>query len=128
VEQRTCYSLGQRERLEYWLQLGGSPVARLATCTPSALYLRYPLQLRWLLRSTNLLECSLDEVQRRVRIIGRAFSVKAVTSACAGPYWTWSSLAAQPPLITLRPQGVSARQDRAPERPRIPGSDGDKMA
>jgi transposase-like protein len=49
-----------------------SAAACLAEDLPAlCVHLRYPLHLRRRLRSTNLLERSLGEVQRRVRVIGR---------------------------------------------------------
>jgi transposase-like protein len=44
--------------------------------------LRYPLHLRRRLRSTNLLERSLGEVQRRVRVIGRFPGETSCLSLC----------------------------------------------
>ena len=49
-----------------------------ALCT----HLRYPLHLRRRLRSTNLLERSLGEVQRRVRVIGRFPGETSCLSLC----------------------------------------------
>ena len=45
-------------------------------------HLRYPLHLRRRLRSTNLLERSLGEVQRRVRVIGRFPGESSCLSLC----------------------------------------------
>src|SRR5215472_11288404 len=54
---------------------GGDPTAR-PPCVDEDLpalcvHLEYPLRLRERLRSTNLLERSLEEVQRRTKVIGR---------------------------------------------------------
>jgi putative transposase len=87
--------LHARVRAAYWAALDGamSPegaghglrvlVGELAGDFPSAaacladdlpaltVHLRYPLRLRKRLRSTNLLERSLEEVRRRTKVIGR---------------------------------------------------------
>ena len=46
------------------------------------MHLRYPLRLRKRLRSTNLLERSLEEVQRRVKVIGRFPGETSCLSLC----------------------------------------------
>ncbi len=49
-----------------------SAAACLAEDLPAlTVHLRYPLRLRTRLRSTNLLERSLEEVRRRTKVIGR---------------------------------------------------------
>ena len=49
-----------------------SAAACLADDLPAlTVHLRYPLRLRKRLRSTNLLERSLEEVRRRTKVIGR---------------------------------------------------------
>jgi hypothetical protein len=53
-------------------------------------HLDYPLRLRKRLRSTNLLERSLEEVKRRTKVIGR-FPARPVASASAGRSSTCSS-------------------------------------
>jgi len=60
-----------------------SAAACLADDLPAlCLHLRYPLPLRRRLRSTNLLERSLGEVQRRVRVIGRFPGETSCLSLC----------------------------------------------
>lgn len=60
-----------------------SAAACLAEDLPAlCVHLRYPLQLRRRLRSTNLLERSLGEVQRRVRVIGRFPGESSCLSLC----------------------------------------------
>jgi putative transposase len=87
--------LQARVRAAYWAALDGATcpddaeaglrvlVGELASDFPSAaacladdlpaltVHLRYPLRLRKRLRSTNLLERSLEEVRRRTKVIGR---------------------------------------------------------
>ena len=87
--------LQARVRAAYWAALDGATsaedaehglrvlVGELAGDFPSAaacladdlpaltVHLRYPLRLRKRLRSTNLLERSLEEVRRRTKVIGR---------------------------------------------------------
>lgn len=66
AESRLRRLVGELER-EY-----PSAAASLAEDLPAlCVHLRYPLHLRKRLRSTNLLERTLREVQRRVRVIGR---------------------------------------------------------
>jgi transposase-like protein len=66
AERRLRALIGQLER-EY-----PSAAACLADDLPAlCAHLRYPLRLRRRLRSSNLLERSLEEVQRRVKVIGR---------------------------------------------------------
>jgi len=60
-----------------------SAAACLAEDLPAlCVHLRYPLHLRRRLRSTNLLERSLGEVQRRVRVIGRFPGETSCLSLC----------------------------------------------
>jgi transposase-like protein len=60
-----------------------SAAACLAEDLPAlCIHLRYPLHLRQRLRSTNLLERSLGEVQRRVRVIGRFPGESSCLSLC----------------------------------------------
>lgn len=60
-----------------------SAAACLAEDLPAlSVHLRYPLHLRRRLRSTNLLERSLGEVQRRVRVIGRFPGESSCLSLC----------------------------------------------
>ncbi len=60
-----------------------SAAACLADDLPAlCIHLRYPLHLRRRLRSTNLLERSLGEVQRRVRVIGRFPGESSCLSLC----------------------------------------------
>lgn len=60
-----------------------SAAACLAEDLPAlCAHLRYPLHLRRRLRSTNLLERSLGEVQRRVRVIGRFPGERSCLSLC----------------------------------------------
>ncbi len=60
-----------------------SAAACLAEDLPAlCVHLRYPLRLRRRLRSTNLLERSLGEVQRRVRVIGRFPGETSCLSLC----------------------------------------------
>jgi len=60
-----------------------SAAACLAEDLPAlCVHLRYPLHLRRRLRSTNLLERSLGEVQRRVRAIGRFPGESSCLSLC----------------------------------------------
>lgn len=60
-----------------------SAAACLAEDLPAlCVHLRYPLHLRKRLRSTNLLERSLGEVQRRVRVIGRFPGETSCLSLC----------------------------------------------
>lgn len=60
-----------------------SAAACLAEDLPAlCVHLRYPLHLRRRLRSTNLLERSLGEVQRRVRVIGRFPGESSCLSLC----------------------------------------------
>lgn len=98
--------LRQRVRAAYWVALDSavSPedaearlrglVAELEREYPSAAacladdlpalcaHLRYPLHLRKRLRSTNLLERSLGEIQRRVKVIGRFPGESSCLSLC----------------------------------------------
>ena len=88
-------ALHERVRAAYWVALHGAPsqaeaetalrtlVGELSREHPSAaacladdlvaltVHLAYPLRLRRRLRSTNLLERSLEEVRRRTKVIGR---------------------------------------------------------
>lgn len=60
-----------------------SAAACLADDLPAlAVHLRYPRRLRTRLRSTNLLERSLEEVQRRVKVIGRFPGETSCLSLC----------------------------------------------
>lgn len=60
-----------------------SAAACLADDLPAlCVHLRYPLHLRKRLRSTNLLERSLGEVQRRVKVIGRFPGETSCLSLC----------------------------------------------
>jgi transposase-like protein len=60
-----------------------SAAACLAEDLPAlCVHLRYPLHLRRRLRSTNLLERSLGEVQRRVKVIGRFPGETSCLSLC----------------------------------------------
>lgn len=60
-----------------------SAAACLADDLPAlCAHLRYPLRLRRRLRSTNLLERSLEEVQRRVKVIGRFPGETSCLSLC----------------------------------------------
>ncbi len=60
-----------------------SAAACLADDLPAlCVHLRYPLRLRKRLRSTNLLERSLEEVQRRVKVIGRFPGETSCLSLC----------------------------------------------
>lgn len=60
-----------------------SAAACLAEDLPAlCVHLRYPLHLRRRLRSTNLLERSLGEVKRRVRVIGRFPGETSCLSLC----------------------------------------------
>ncbi len=60
-----------------------SAAACLADDLPAlCVHLHYPLHLRRRLRSTNLLERSLGEVQRRVRVIGRFPGESSCLSLC----------------------------------------------
>jgi transposase-like protein len=68
-----------------------SAAACLAENLPSlCMHLSYPLRLRKRLRSTNLLERSLEEVRQRTKVIGR---FPGETSCLAGRCWTCSSRA-----------------------------------
>ena len=60
-----------------------SAAACLADDLPAlCVHLRYPLHLRKRLRSTNLLERSLEEVRRRVKVIGRFPGESSCLSLC----------------------------------------------
>jgi putative transposase len=60
-----------------------SAAACLADDLPAlTVHLRYPPRLRKRLRSTNLLERSLEEVQRRVKVIGRFPGETSCLSLC----------------------------------------------
>jgi putative transposase len=54
----------------------------LRICQHSACTLEYPLRLRKRLRSTNLLERSLEEVKRRTKVIGRFPGETSCLSLC----------------------------------------------
>ena len=60
-----------------------SAAACLAEDLPAlCVHLRYPLHLRKRLRSTNLLERSLEEVRRRTKVIGRFPGETSCLSMC----------------------------------------------
>ena len=60
-----------------------SAAACLADDLPAlVVHLRYPLRLRTRLRSTNLLERSLEEVKRRTKVIGRFPGETSCLSLC----------------------------------------------
>jgi putative transposase len=62
---------------------GSAAAACLAEHLPAlCVHLVYPLPLRKRLRSTNLLERSLEEVQRRSRVIGRFPGETSCLSLC----------------------------------------------
>jgi putative transposase len=62
-----------------------SAAACLAEDLPAlCVHLEYPLRLRKRLRSTNLLERSLEEVKRRTKVIGRFAGETSCLSLCWG--------------------------------------------
>jgi len=89
-----------------------SAAACLAEDLPAlCVHLRYPLHLRRRLRSTNLLERSLGEVQRRVRAIGRFPGESSCLSLC----WAVLDLV----IAGARTLGLSELDHRELQRLRI---------
>ena len=89
-----------------------SAAACLAEDLPAlCVHLRYPLHLRRRLRSTNLLERSLGEVQRRVRAIGRFPGESSCLSLC----WAVLDLV----IAGARTLGLSQLDHRELQRLRI---------
>ena len=98
-----------------------SAAACLAEDLPAlCIHLRYPLHLRKRLRSTNLLERSLGEVKRRVKVIGRFPGENSCLSLC----WAVLDLV----IAGAHGLGLTALDRRELERLRLERKEGMRVA
>ena len=96
----------------------GAAAACLADDLPAlCVHLKYPLRLRKRLRSTNLLERSLEEVQRRVKVINRFPGETSCLSLCWAVMDLVISSGTGLGLTDLERRQIQAMKARKTERP-----------